>query len=81
MHIQQLHFGTCMETWYSRGGKIERHERTAIAYTVIRPGVDDHAASEFIKIEEQQGDLAMQFLLDAKARYDKQEVRHMFFEF
>ncbi|KAF7953766.1 uncharacterized protein EAE97_001165 [Botrytis byssoidea] len=62
-----------METWYSRAGRVGRYDRTAIAYTFMRPGVDDHAASEFIKIEEQQGDVAMQFLLDAKARHDKQK--------
>ncbi|TGO48072.1 hypothetical protein BOTNAR_0494g00020 [Botryotinia narcissicola] len=62
-----------METWYSRAGTVRRYERTAISYTYLRPGVDDHAASEFIKIEEQQGDVPMQFLLDAKARHEKQK--------
>ncbi|TGO18484.1 hypothetical protein BTUL_0009g00020 [Botrytis tulipae] len=62
-----------METWYSRAGRVGRYDRTGISYTYFRPGVDDHAASEFIKIEEQHGDVAMQFLLDAKARHDKQK--------
>ncbi|KAF7888466.1 uncharacterized protein EAF02_003007 [Botrytis sinoallii] len=48
-----------METWYSKAGRIERHDRTEIAYTFFRPGIDDHAASEFMKIEQQQGDVPM----------------------
>ncbi|KAF7941951.1 hypothetical protein BELL_0585g00020 [Botrytis elliptica] len=39
--------------------QIERHNRTEIAYTFIRPGIDDHATSEFMKIEQQQGDVPM----------------------